>query len=635
MLFIIFGLSLFEIIAGYVLENGVPFSTTSLDNYFFYDIKQNNTNKIINGSVQIGYQVIIPRSMNYFYMAETTGHSETTDNGNSLIDLNFQGGEEDKVLSFNFTFIPTSQKSNAVRFHFNIKTFAIWGITITLNEIGSILILENGISQNITNLVMGQFYYFLISTQFYKNANISLSMNYNTKQPFKELTICEHIILNSKLGHPLEHVKQISFNKVGDNYIINVPYIISLPYSKYISFKIIPQQNIDYINAKIEFGGKITNIKSSNTQFSNLISGFNYGFYMDAKEKQIAKFNFTVNYKKIKPFENVNILEISKSDKILKKTNEDIKSKYMKINNTYVISLEYNIVSYNTYLISLELDLKYDIENLTLYKEINGGVFDCINGGNNRIYPAVGYPYYLYIAAKERQKVNVEGLAMRTSNTNETLINDIYIYEFISRNSSSYNCYQKISDLNEDFPYEIKNKTTKYISLYFVPEKVLSSPIYVKLKVEDATFNCNNGTKSEHRNLLKNNNYYFYINTNFNKYVSINITMDEAYKNSLEYMTIYEYAERYNSDILKETQRNITTKSSNYLAFSYNSYKVISNLTNYVCFKIHTKEKANIAVQIFVKDFNDSYSGVLGNKDGGETKNGDRKSNNKKKFRYN
>ena len=77
---------------------------------------------------------------------------------------------------------------------------------------------------------MGQFYYFLISTQFYKNANISLSMNYNTKQPFKELTICEHIILNSKLGHPLEHVKQISFNKVGDNYIINIPYIITLHY---------------------------------------------------------------------------------------------------------------------------------------------------------------------------------------------------------------------------------------------------------------------------------------------------------------------------------------------------------------------------------------------------------------------
>ena len=169
---------------------------------------------------------------------------------------------------------------------------------------------------------------------------------------------------------------------------------------------------------------------------------------------------------------------------------------------------------------------------------------------------------------------------MRVYNTNQTLINDMYIYELTSRNSSSYNCYQKISDVHEDFPYEIKNKTTKYISLYFVPVNVLSSPIYVKLKIEDATFNCNNGTKKEYRDLLKNNNYYFYIDANVNNYVSINITMDAIYKNALEYITIYEYSERYNSDILKETQQNITIKSSKYDAFSYNSYKVISNLTN-------------------------------------------------------
>ncbi len=637
MLFIIFGLSLFEFIAGYILlEKGVAFSTSSLENYYFYDIQQNNTNRIINGSVQISYKVYIPRANDYFYMAETTGHKETTDNGHSLIELDFHSGEEESsILSFNFTFIPTSQKSNAVRFNFNIKTFAIWGITITVNEIGSILILENGISQNITNLVKGQIYYFLISTQFYKNANINLSMNYNTKQPFKYLTICEHISLNSKLGHPLEHVNKTSFNKVGDKYIINIPYIITIPYSKYISLKIIPKLNIDYINAKIDFGGKNTYINTYNTQFSNLISGNHYDFYMNGKEKQIFKFNFTVNYKENKPFDFVKILEISRSYEILKKTNKNVKSNYMKINDTYVISLEYNISSYKTDTISLDLDLKYDIENLTLHIEFNGGAFECINGGNIKIYPAVGYPYYLYIEAKERQKVNVQGLFMRVSNTNQTLINDMYIYELASRNSSSYNCYQKISDVHEDFPYEIKNKTTKYISLYFVPVKVLSSPIYVKLKIEDATFNCNNGTTKEYRNLLKNNNYYFYIDANVNKYVSINITMDAIYKNALEYITIYEYSERYNSDILKETQQNITIKSSKYDAFSYNSYKVISNLTNYVCFKIHTKEKAHIVVQVFVKDFNDTYSGVLDGKDVGVSENVDKKSIKKKKFRYN
>ena len=157
------------------------------------------------------------------------------------------------------------------------------------------------------------------------------------------------------------------------------------------------------------------------------------------------------------------------------------------------------------------------------------------------------------------------------------------------------------------------------------------SPIYVGLNVKDGAFDCINGTKSEFGNLLKNNNYYFYINATVNKYVSINITMNQAYKNSVEYMTIYEYSERYNSDILKETQQNITIKSSKYDAFSYNSYKVISNYTNYVCFKIHTKENAKYFIQIFVKDFNDSYSGVPDDKDDGESESSDKKSKSENK----
>ena len=623
MLFIILGLSLIEIITTYILEKGVPFTTDSYKGNFFYDIKQNNTNKIINGTVHINYQTYILHPLNYFYMAETTGHDTISDNGFSKIFINFNK-EENKTseLSFNFTFIPISPKSNAVRFKFDIKTFMIFNITITVNEIGRILILENGISQNITNLMMGQLYYFLISTVNSKNANISLSMNYNNKQPFKNLTICEHSSLNSELQYILESANQISFNKVEDEYKINFPYIISLTHSKYISFKIIPQQNIDYINAKIDIGGKITYISYPNTQFSNLVSGYNYGFYMNAKEKQLAKFNFTINYTENIPFEYINIFEISESEQILKKTNKNVKSKYMRINDTYVISLEYNISSYNTYLISLDFALKYDIENLAIYKKINGGVLECKNGKNYRLDTEVGYPYYLYIEAEEKQKISVEGLYMGDSRTR--YINDIYIYEFSYRNSSSYNCYQKISDLDKDFSYEVKNKTTNYIAFHFVQVRTLT-PLHVGLKIEDDPFDFINGIKKEYTNLLKNHNYYFYINATVNKYVSINISMYEKYENSLENMTIYEYSERYKSDILKETQQNITIKRTNYIAFSYNTYKVISHLTNFVCFKIHIKENAQYTVQIFVKDFNDSYSGILGEKDDGKQKNYERK----------
>ena len=625
MLFIILGLSFLEIITGYVLENGIPLTTKSYKSDFFYDIKENNTNKILNGSAHINYKVYILNTNNYFSMYEITGHDKYYENGYSRIHLKFN--QTEKKLSFNFSFIPKSKKSTAVCFNFDI-TVLVFNITITVNEIGKILILENGISQNITNLLKGQFYYILISTYTYpknfKNANITLSMNYNPKKPFEYLTIYEHNSLDSNLKYTLEIDNQVSFNKVEDKYLIKIPYIISLPDSDYISFKIIPEHNIDYINAKVDNGGNFTYISYKNTKFSNLTKGYNYGYYMNAREKQLAKFNITINYMKNIPFEYINILETSETSTILKKTKENVKSKYKKINDTYVIFFEYNLSFYKAKLISLDIALKYDIENLTLYKEIDGGAIDCKNDNLFELRPTVGYPFYLYIKAKERQIVSVEGLVMEAYNTR--IINDIYLYEFLYRNSSSYNYYQKISDIKIDFPYKIKNVTTNYIALYFVQVSTFS-PIHVKLTVSNGVFDCINGTNQEYNDLRKYNNYYFYINATVNKYVSIKISMEEKYRNSLKYMTIYEYPERYNyNDILQETSEKIIIRSSKNEVFSYTSYKVISNLTNFVCFRIYPDEKAKYNILVNVKNYNDSSSEVPEDKDDDKPESDDSKS---------
>ncbi len=49
MLVIILGLSFLEIITCYVLENGVPFTTDSYNEDFYYDIKKNKAYKILKG----------------------------------------------------------------------------------------------------------------------------------------------------------------------------------------------------------------------------------------------------------------------------------------------------------------------------------------------------------------------------------------------------------------------------------------------------------------------------------------------------------------------------------------------------------------------------------------------------------
>ena len=63
-------------------------------------------------------------------------------------------------------------------------------------------------------------------------------------------------------------------------------------------------------------------------------------------------------------------------------------------------------------MISLDIFLKYDIVNLTLHKEVDGGVLECKSGKRYRLDSVVGYPYYLYVEAKKNQRVSVEGLYM-------------------------------------------------------------------------------------------------------------------------------------------------------------------------------------------------------------------------------
>ena len=203
MLFILLGLSLFEIIASVTLQNGVPYSTRSYKTYFYYDIQENNTLKIINGSVQIYYKEYIKNTFNYLYI------TENSNNEKQEIYINFYETERVEFVSFNFTFIPTNPKSTEVCLNFDIQMFMVFNVTITVNEIGRILILENGISQNFTDLLMGQFYYVLIYCEDKKNANISLSLDYNTKQPFNYMTIYEHSSPNSKWESTLESDNQI------------------------------------------------------------------------------------------------------------------------------------------------------------------------------------------------------------------------------------------------------------------------------------------------------------------------------------------------------------------------------------------------------------------------------------------
>ena len=67
---------------------------------------------------------------------------------------------------------------------------------------------------------------------------------------------------------------------------------------------------------------------------------------------------------------------------------------------------------------------------------------------------------------------------------NRRIINEIYFYEFLYRNSSSYHYYEKFTSLDKYFSYKVKNETTNYIALYFVQVNTLT-PLHLGLTVKD------------------------------------------------------------------------------------------------------------------------------------------------------
>ena len=76
----------------------------------------------------------------------------------------------------------------------------------------------------------------------------------------------------------------------------------------------------------------------------------------------------------------------------------------------------------------------------------------------------------------------------------------------------------------------------------------------------------------------------------------------------------------------KKLGKKLIIRSSKNEVFSYTSYKVISNFTNFVCFRIYPYEKVKYNILVNVKNYNDSSSEVPDDKDDDKPESDDSKS---------
>ena len=440
MLFLILGLSLFDIFLAAIisLEKGVPY-TTYQKGYFFIDASQN---QVISGSVHINYKVSFYHPFNYFIIAETGGLETSSSYKTSKISIDFKQNETE--LSFNFSHMASDKRTYKLRFNFDIQMLSTYNFTITVDHVSNCFQLSNGITQNFTNLTAGLSYIFYIettNTESHKNVNISLSMD---SYP-NSLYIYEYKSIDY-LRSPSQYLKKssydISINKDEEDYKIFIPYVISLYDTKYVSFQIKSQYDIDYLFVKIDLGGAFKTIINNNYKYSNLIAGNNYDYYFEIKEKQLAKIFLTINSTENIPFEYINISEYTNNKNSINNFKvENVTDKYNKENDLYIVSIEYFSPFYNTSFLSLGILPKYNINNISIKREIGGGVIICSNSHEKRIDHKPGYPYYLYINAAYRQTIIFRLINYIALNDELTRgIKSISIYEYSYRNSSSHGC---------------------------------------------------------------------------------------------------------------------------------------------------------------------------------------------------
>lgn len=76
----------------------------------------------------------------------------------------------------------------------------------------------------------------------------------------------------------------------------------------------------------------------------------------------------------------------------------------------------------------------------------------------------------------------------------------------------------------------------------------------------------------------------------------------DTYSDILDSITINEYPERDLEKSLEKTTKYVKVEKSENIVFSIDTYKVISQSTNYICFTINPKMDANCDIQINVTD---------------------------------
>ena len=454
--------------------------------------------------------------------------------------------------------------------------------------------LTKGFPKNITNLKFGIPYYFYIPSIRFQTDNITLAMNYIDTKPFSRINIYEYEEI-SYLKYT-KNISQIFTTSNNDNQLILLSnYLINSSSTKYLGLEIIPNYNISYLVAQIDVEGNIYYLSNGNPKnITNLKAGIPYYFNIESTKFQTDCINLITNFMDRIPLTNLYIYELlsQSSSNYINNISQTITTS--NINNQLIGFSNYLVNNYNTKYIVVKIIPNYNIDNLIIQIDVEGGTYDLSNGVPKKFTNLKsGIIYYFFIPSSELQTNCINITMNLTDNLPFTFL---HIFECRSREplnhlkniSQTFTALTKNNQFLSSFKYLISNYSTKYFALKIIPTYNIID-FAIKINVEGGAYNLSNGTQKNISNLQAGIPYYFFIPSTQSQRDFINLVMNYMNTEPFTYINIYEYTDRSSLEYTRNISQAITTSFINDQLKAISEYSVNNYNTKYVALEIIPK----------------------------------------------
>lgn len=341
---------------------------------------------------------------------------------------------------------------------------------------------------------------------------------------------------------------------------------------------------------------------------NNIKANENYNFYINVTQYQKATVSLNVSQmsSSYKAISYAYIYEYSST------SSNYIYSKYQTIsaeikNKTFVSYFTYSINNYNTKYIVLKMVPTYNLNNITIKIDINGGVYYFVKGRSENIRNLKnGCSYYLCTSVTQFESGQI---SLNISNMSLKPFSYLNIYEYLNFTLTDYiNCktesFQPSTINNElvsSFKYSINNYNTKKLCLKIMPYyniTYLSANFDFNGGVFDLTYYIKNGIGIY--SLKAGATYLFYLSSNQNQMATFSLNMTSSTGvQPFSYVYINEYSSydfryplssNYEYVTFSSKGNNVFYTSINYSNKKYNTKLIaIKLIPSYDIYYLNTK----------------------------------------------